>query len=163
MLYGLIYCYLNITSIVRFLKDHWVEENLLRQQQKKLGRQFSGLQKASPRHHNLPLYLCLAVCLSADPSELLTEMCNTLQCTINLQKTHYLIVHWGIQSSPGRWWKGKWNEQHAVNPVLIMLMEWADSLCDEQVMWLCREEETVEQQAKLNKQQTDTYSFNSWL
>lgn len=33
-----------------------------------------------------------------------------------------------------------------------MLMEWADSLRDEQMMWLCLEEESVEQPAKLNKQ-----------
>lgn len=46
-------------------------------------------------------------------------------------------------------------------------MEWADSLREEQVIWLCLEEETVEQPAKLIKQllpSTERHVLrNSWL
>lgn len=85
-------------------------------------------------HLSLSLSLGLAVCLSPEPSEPLIEICNTMQCTINLQKTHYLIVRWGTQALPGRWWKGKWNERRTVSPVSLMLMEWADRLNEQEIV-----------------------------
>lgn len=116
----------------------------------------SNIQRPSS---DIKMFPSLSFCLSfsPEPSEPSIEICNTMQRTINLQKTHYLIVHWGTRASPGRWWKGKWNERRTVSPVFIMLMEWADRLNEEREMWLCLEDglqRNNQQNTTSNNQQT---------
>lgn len=157
---------------MQILKDLWVGGNWLRQQQQKWSRQSSRhkhLSTSNIQRPSLDLKICLClsvcptVCVSLEQSEPSIEICNKIQHTINLQKTHYLILHRGTQALPGRWSKGKWDEWCTVSPVFIMLMEWTDRLNEKLEMWLCLEDRLGNKQQLHQQTSASEVLFKCWL